>query len=131
MKHVIGCNDADGGGTIVHAEVAARNAALKQATGIEAEYSADDVMAFFGDGDDEGDEDGELNLHEFLTDAAGEDGIFSEEDIPALEALAARMAALPGGAASAKQQPGDEQAKAKQNKRAEKTKQAKKEEGAQ
>lgn len=33
----------------MHGEVEARNAALKQATGIEAEYSADDVMTFFGD----------------------------------------------------------------------------------
>lgn len=47
--HNRGCVASDGGGTIVHGEVEARNAALKQATGIEAEYSADDVMTFFGD----------------------------------------------------------------------------------
>jgi hypothetical protein len=137
---------SDGSGAIVRAEVATLNAALTQATGQEAEYSADDVMEFFGDVSSgcrrrrrrrrrlrcavpivrcmasnpcllfslrtsdglrcnphdggatlraQDDEDGELTLTEFLSAAAGEDGLFGEEDLPKLEAIVAQFAKLP------------------------------------
>eukprot|EP01047_Picozoa_sp_COSAG01_P002249 COSAG01_NODE_58_length_30193_cov_12.302020_32_plen_346_part_00 len=41
------------------------------------------------------DEDGELTLTEFLSAAAGEDGLFGEEDLPKLEAIVAQFAKLP------------------------------------